>query len=130
MKRQLRKCGFFRDLPFGEASDQRLKDSLDRNAAQDAERITSYLRAAPVYATVPGLVSDVLDPEERVIGPLRYLTDGEWAWRSDLAYYVERYHCRVPAEFVQHIRGRNWLPPAEEEIDMTTLSLWPAVEEG
>jgi len=46
---------------------------------------------------------DAFAPEQ-FIPPLSMQTDGVWAWPNVLAYYVERYHCRLPDEFVSHVR--------------------------
>ena len=65
-----------------------------------------------------GLVQDPAAPDwprlVRVLawigGGLSLMTDGDWLWYSDLAHYVERYHVRLDARFVEHARRRDWQP--------------------
>jgi hypothetical protein len=49
------------------------------------------------------------------------LTDGQYAWPSDLAYYVERYHVRLPDDFVSVIAAHGWRVP--EAVDLQRLRL-------
>jgi hypothetical protein len=130
MSRRLRSYGLFRDLPFGEPGEPSVSDQVASTPAADERRIADYLRSGLQYATVPALTFDVLSPDRRALGPLRYLTDGEWIWRSDLAHYVEHYHCRVAAAFVEHMQSRNWLPPAAADVNLGELTYWPPQEDA
>jgi hypothetical protein len=69
-----------------------------------------------------GYVDDVLDSESTVPLLAHLFTDGEYLWRVDLAYYVEKYHLQLPDDFLTHMKSRNWLPPCEEEINLQLLS--------
>ncbi len=130
MSRRLRSYGFFRDLPFGEAGEPSLMEAIGSTPVADERRIVDYLRSGLQYALVPGVTVDVLAPDRPALGPLRYITDGEWLWRSDLAHYVERYHCRVVDEFVEHMKAQNWLPPTEAEMNLAELTFWPDEEDA
>jgi len=129
MSRRLRSYGLFRDLPFGERGEPSLREAIGLEPLADQRRICDYLRAGIPYATVPAVTFDILSPDHSALGPLRYLTDGEWLWRSDLAHYVERYHCRVAGEFIEHMRAQNWLLPAAAEVNLEELTFWPDEED-
>ncbi len=47
--------------------------------------------------------------------------DGIWAWYADLVYYVEKYHVRLPNEFMEHMKMNNWMVPPEETVDVFNL---------
>lgn len=49
------------------------------------------------------------------------LTDGTWLWRSDLAYYVERYLVGVPADLVEHARRQSWRAPTIADSELLML---------
>jgi hypothetical protein len=74
------------------------------------------------------MVSDVLASDAVPVARLAVLTDGAWIWPADLAHYVERYHVRLPGEFVEHAAGRGWTPPAltHEELVAVEMQVHPA----
>ena len=39
------------------------------------------------------------------------LTDGAWVWPEGLTHYVECHDVRLPGEFVEGMRERNWRIP-------------------
>ena len=53
-----------------------------------------------------------------ILGGPSTLTDGDWIWRDDFAYYVARHNVIVPAEFLDLIRQRRYVVP---EVDEPTL---------
>src|SRR5438552_18529639 len=115
-------AGFFSDLAHGYAEETTLASST-RSTAEDWEAgAVRYLDGGTVLATALSLSYDILDPAGRAIGPLRILTDGVWMWPSDLAYYLERYHCVLPADLVSHMGESDWTCPtdmeaADDELD-------------
>jgi len=117
----VRGVGFYRDLPFGPASAPSVLDTRRSEAQAYEVRLVAYLRAGHGLLVSPALSSDVVDGA--VIGPVEVLTDGTWAWPSDLAHYVERYHCRVPDEFIAHARGREWRVPDVGEAELRAIDL-------
>jgi hypothetical protein len=68
-------------------------------------------------------LDDALDPTyTRIIDAPRELwTDGVYVWPADLAYYVERYHARLPRSFWYHARDNEWR--IASGIDPTRLSM-------
>lgn len=59
------------------------------------------MKGCKVEAVAPAIVTDIINPENRV-GELYFMTDGKYAWRSDLIYYFEKYDMQLPFEFIQH----------------------------
>ena len=55
-----------------------------------------------------------------IIGTLSVLTDGTYAWPSDLAHYVGVHHARLPAAFVEHVRARGF---RAAPVDVDTVEL-------
>lgn len=39
------------------------------------------------------------------------MIDGAWYWPEGLHHYVDRYHVRLPDEFVEHVRANNYVVP-------------------
>lgn len=121
VKTPLRRVGFFSELRHGKKDGPSLKDSIRESGDPDEAKAVSYLQAGASLMDAPGIVHDVLDPEGRIIGSLSILTDGVYAWPSDLAYYVQRYHALLPQEFVAHMTSRQWRVP--ERIDLSSVQL-------
>ncbi len=69
---------------------------------QEKKRILSYLRSGTVVSAAPGIMKDVLNGEPTGREMLVY-SDGQYAWKSDVIYYVEKYNMRLPEEFIDHI---------------------------
>lgn len=117
---QLRWIGFFRDLPHGDPQAPLLSESIRTEAQAEEEKVVSYLQRGVVLAGSPMVLYDIFDSEVTV-GTAYLLTDGVWAWPSDLPYYVSKYHCVLPLEFVQHMKSRDWTPPSQKDINLDEL---------
>lgn len=74
-----------------------------------------------------GEVGDILGSDERILGGDNIVTDGEWVWRADLAFYLTHYHLALPEEFLRKARenqytvpdvGRDQLRQIDEEVDL------------
>jgi len=99
-----------------------LSDAVCEEPAVDEDRIAGYLRAGSVLATTGRRVDDFIDSTQKRIAPQDLLTDGAWMWPADLAYYVERYHVRLPAEFVEQAAARGFQPPQLTDEDLVELA--------
>lgn len=66
-----------------------LKESINNSSIENEEKVIEYLDNGIAFCITAGLVSDALDETKGVIGNLEILTDGVWAWPSDLSYYIK-----------------------------------------
>jgi hypothetical protein len=98
-----------------------LKDHLSPEPQDHEEDIARYLESAPAYSGVGTIVGDVLNPNNRVVLFPGENTDGVYIWPAELAYYVRKYHLRLPNELVERMASLNWQPPIEQEIDWEGL---------
>lgn len=119
---KLRTASFYRDLPHGEAEEQSLRDVVATAPQQDEAQVIEYLRKGILFIGCPGVVADPLDPSQ-IAGSPHTLTDGVWAWPGDLPYYVEKYHARLPNDFVLHMRNNRWQVPREDTVSLEQLEL-------
>ena len=118
---KLKRVGFFRELRHGMPEGPQLRSLLSETPQENEDRIARYLRSGVLFIAAPTFVEDVLAPGH-VIGSPHVFTDGMWAWPGDLAYYVEKYHARLPAEFISHMARKNWAIPAEDNVPLTGLT--------
>jgi len=112
--------GFFRELRHGMPDGPQLRSVVSKSPHQNEDRIVRYLRSGVLFIATPGFVEDVLAPGQ-IIGSAHIFTDGVWVWPGDLAHYVEKYHVRLPAEFVAHMEDQNWTIPNEESVSLDLL---------
>jgi len=117
-KRRVAPVGFFRELKHGRADGPSLREAMRAKGQPGEARIAAYLRAAPILLHALGPVTDVLDPKGDYICAPNIHTDGTYAWPEDLAYYVERYHVALPAEFLAHLAAAKWQAPADLDTSM------------
>lgn len=111
----LKRVGFFRELRHGQPDGPKLVETVGSSSGMHDVAIVQYLKSGVALMVAPGIVRDVLDPESGPIGSLEILTDGIYAWPSDLAHYVAVHHVRVPFEFVTHAAEHGWkIPPLDK----------------
>jgi hypothetical protein len=120
---KLKRVGFFKELGHGDEQGQSLKASIADTPQEHEAEILYYLEHGILFIATPGIVFDVLANSRKIIGAPHILTDGIWAWPKDLVYYVKKYHCRLPEDFVEHMKSRNWEPPTKEEVDFGSISI-------
>jgi len=114
----LQPVGFFSDLSYGHAEEGPLSAAVRAESDDWEPSAVGYLEAGTPIAIAMMVTCDELDPARPEIGPLAILTDGTWVWPSDLAYYLGRYHCPLPDEFVTHMRDQDWHVPEDLEVDL------------
>lgn len=112
--------GFFSELPHGQPDGPSLRAALRDDADPLEPEIVAYLRGGATLATTGRMADDVISSEED-IAPLAILTDGEWMWPADLAYYVETYHVRLPQDFIEHIASQGWEPPSLSRAQLSDV---------
>lgn len=71
------------------------------------EEILKYLLKGEKYISMMGILWDVIDKETR-IGYTSWFTDEVWTWRSDLPYYIRKYHLQLSEEFLIYLENKNW----------------------
>jgi hypothetical protein len=123
-KVKLKVVGFFGDLPHGLPGRPTVAESASARPVEDEDRLVEYLREGHPFITSTELAYDVIaDPDQQghPIAHLVILTDGAWVWPADLPHYLERYHVRLPQEFLDHAARMDWRMPdvVLEDLDPT-----------
>jgi hypothetical protein len=125
---RLRAVGFYKEFGGSESEISQLpslRDCVAEDPQPDEDKILQYLRTGRGYAGRGSYEKDVLDPGARYGLVADLLTDGVYLWRADLAYYVAKYHVRLPEDFLAHARAQNWTVPV-----FPVETLWHTQEEG
>ena len=78
-----------------------LRELISDVPFENKENVLHHMKNAQVTAAAAGVFRDILTGEV-IPAEALCLTDGEYYWRSDIAYYVERYNMRLPQEFIEH----------------------------
>lgn len=81
-------------------------DLISTNALSNKADVLAYLNSGKVTATAPGSATDVLSGK-RIKGSLKMYSDGEYAWRSDVIYYFDKYNLDLGNEFILHIISKT-----------------------
>lgn len=91
---------------FGAEGAASVKDCFEKQPYYGQKAITRYLRNGKVKLTAPGCSYDAFT-KEMISNRMEILTDGEYSWPSELAYYVEKYNMRLPKRFENKVLGTS-----------------------
>jgi hypothetical protein len=116
--RAVRRLGFFREVRHGDPNGPALLQERGGLRAESRADVVRYLQHSVVLAASGEVVHDVTDEMQPPIGELNILTDGDWAWPSDLAYYVDKYGVALPDEFLAAGTRRDWSLPRLSQADL------------
>ena len=121
----IKRLGFFRELPYGDLDGPSLHEHISATPHPDEPAILSYLENGIKMPFCNRLLQDVLDDSVDFFaeGPLM-ISDGEWAWFSDLSYYVRKYHVRLPDAFIQYAVHQGWHIPKITVEKCDKLTEW------
>lgn len=81
-----------------------IKDLINK-PVKEKKKVLEYMRKGKVIAVAPAIIRDVMNPEVS-LPELFLMSDGEYEWRSDVIYYVEKYDMALPDEFLQHVLSK------------------------
>lgn len=118
--------GFYRELsrdPNAEDALPSITADISNFSQEHEEKVVAYLRNGICIGARGCYVDDVLDPSSRVPLVAHTYTDGTYYWRLDIAHYVEKYHLRLPSDFISHMASMNWKPPTKEQVDIDALKV-------
>ena len=118
---KVKMIGCYKEIPHGKNKLNSIRDFLSQEIIKDKEKIVKYLENGIVVATSPGIITDVLSPNNEVIGNETWYTDGKYIWCSELSYYIEKYNLKLDDEFINYIRDNNWEIKNKKEIDIENL---------
>lgn len=105
---KLKRQGFYKEMPHGRESDLSIQKFVRKKGNAEEDKIYQYLKEGIVLAACGGVVKDVINPDNGIVGCPDMLTDGEWLWPGDLAYYVKNYHLQLDREFIKTMKNNNW----------------------
>ncbi|WP_306215791.1 hypothetical protein [Actinoplanes sp. RD1] len=88
-----------------------IHDHITPEPLRDWDRVVAYLEGGHPLIDMMDIEDDPLDPGRQTMNGCSMLTDGDWLWRYDYAYYVRRHHVGLPGEFLQLIRARHYIVP-------------------
>jgi hypothetical protein len=114
-------AGFFRELRHGSPDGPSLQDCRRVEGCPDEGIIARYLESGESLAVRVSPVRDYFDATRKAAPHLAIMTDGAWAWPSDLAYYLRQYHVELPADFVAHMRQHSFRRPELTEAELVRL---------
>ncbi|MFJ7207398.1 hypothetical protein ACIQWR_28155 [Streptomyces sp. NPDC098789] len=104
-----------------------IRDFVRQQPSVDETDVAQYLGTGHELVVFMGAVGDILGSDERILGGDNIVTDGEWVWRADLAFYLTRYHLELPEEFLNKARENQYVVPdvdrdrllhVDEEVDL------------
>lgn len=81
-------------------------DFIGEKTYKDKDLVLRYLKSGKKGAVAPAKIKDVITKEYIDIELCCY-TDGYYAWRSDLIYYVDKYNLKLQDNFVNYIKQKE-----------------------
>lgn len=104
----MKAIGLFKELePHGHPGLPSIHDALGRLDPEVKDQVVSYLQSGQGVDDTLCSSRDPLDPTKSFPGGPSLVSDGEFVWREDLQYFVERYAVALDDEFVARARGQS-----------------------
>ena len=69
-------------------------DVISEQSYEGKEDLLKHLSSAKVISAAPGVATDVITGE-KIDKPLVMKSDGKYAWRSDVEYYISKYNMAI-----------------------------------
>jgi hypothetical protein len=109
----IRLVGFFVELDTGPSDvyEGSILDAVGPARTPEEDRLCDYLANGVELIDMMEASLDVISRDKYIAGSSSVLTDGVWAWRHDLSYYVRRYHLRLDHAFLQHVADSGYTVP-------------------
>lgn len=79
-----------------------IKNSFCSKPYEGQEAVANYLKMGKVILAAPSVSKDAFTGDI-ISGGMYIMTDGEYSWPSELAYYVEKYNMRLEPEFEKKV---------------------------
>lgn len=86
-------------------------DHIGSWGSSDQNQVARYLQYGYLVRSTMGVESDVITGDLDPIGLSAAFSDGQWAWRGDLAYYVAIHSLELPADFLCYVTERRYVVP-------------------
>ena len=99
------------------APGQRPLLNAERLPEAEAVRVGAYLEAGAAVMHTTALGIDILRDDEKVV-PLTIRTDGEYVWTGPVTYYVQTYGVAPDADFLAHVRARDYRVRVASEAEV------------
>lgn len=81
-----------------------IMDFIKDTEPNKKDEIIKYFDKSKISSVSTSYVHDEIEKIQTNI-PLVMKTDGEYAWRSDLEYYYNKYNIGLPQEFIKKVIG-------------------------
>jgi len=117
--KKLKIAGFFKELPYGSKIGLSIKEKKDN--FENLDEIIAYINNGFILIMSPGISFDFFKPEKIIGSGPNILTDGEWAWPSDLSYYLKEYNTKIEDEFISYMKMNNWQIKNRNIINLNEL---------
>ena len=98
--------GLYREL--GKEVSQSLPSiyiDRDKMPMESVPLVLDYLASGVPVFDIMEASTDPFDNNKRMSGGPSLVSDGDWVWRNDLAYFVEKYRLGLSDEFIQQVRS-------------------------
>ncbi|GAB3659716.1 hypothetical protein GCM10027589_20980 [Actinocorallia lasiicapitis] len=112
---ELKPVALYREMYGGEREDlPSIHNARGTIVEPDRKRILDYMRKTPAGFSVMESVPNLLVPGEYIGGGPSLNTDGTWVWRTDSLVYLALRPLVLPANFVEDVRDRDYVPSDRE----------------
>ena len=87
---------------YNDSSMPSVFDNISDISINHKNKILHHLKSGSVVAVSPSYIKDIVS-NKTVNQSLVMMSDGKYAWRSDVVYHFEKYNLVLPDEFIKEI---------------------------
>lgn len=82
-----------------------IKENISKIEMVNKKQILKYLKEGKKTMAAPSIRRDIFTGNI-IRGEYVVMDDGEFAWTSEVTYYVEKYNLILPDKFINHVLNR------------------------
>lgn len=98
----MKAVGIYKEMTVNSSVTESIHQHLMREPYPEKRSLLEYLTQSRESICVPTLLRDVLDGGSAICA-LNVFHDDAFSWRSDLAYYIDKYNLRPDEDFIAHV---------------------------
>ena len=80
-------------------------DNISENELPEKNKILAFMKSAKILAAASGNITDLIS-NQQISDELSFKSNEDYAWRSDVEYYFEKYNLKLDDSFIRFVLSK------------------------